>query len=793
MDSCYVIRSNGTESIPGWEGIPEAVVLNALLATFCLILLSVVRIIYFRRKPYQNDWNVGWLQFIFSDRNVNILHNDALINRDNPKAYIPPHMWEYADRIENKVQERDMKSDLYVETSSSDRMKKKHQEKLDSVGKDRFWLLDYLLIKDKDIYDHRGLDAFQYLLFQRYIIYFLTALTAVCMIILMPINIFGKTSNRQYFEMTTINNIDGSSDIFWVHTIIAISVVILGLVMMKNFSDLIFASTPESEDRTILIQNIPESKRKARMLQAYIEKKFMGVEVTQITFTYATDMLFSMKQQQKTIQSALIYSSNYEIEYGYPLRVSKYYAGRFLPLETVDATEYYIEQQKEYRVLVEEEVNRLITDPQHAVFVKLRNELMAHRILEHCESTQHERVIKRFCRYIKSWFVSKSGINVDSFDYNNWVIKPAPYPDDIEWYDIIMNTNTSGAFDVLLNIIVLVIFIFLTTPLVAISFLGEIVSKIGMNDSITPINEIQIGASKIQLAKYFSILIVNTISIILPNLIMFIVLHTPRNTKSEKTYRAMIGVYLFLLCMVFICPSIGLMFDSSESSKNLYHCLFPAASSAWFVQYVISSIFLNPLEIMRLADLSLYILNCIIYPRTEAEFLRARIETNFDFNYASSYPRFLLIFTIVTTYSIACPIIAPFGLLYMIFKYLVDRYNIYYLYYAPVISPHIHQMAIMFVLGSFFFLLLQLTAFLNSRIEFSLSFKPSNVCSVALLLYIILMCFTWCNFSYLYPKDAGALSEHQQQNWSKNSRRLRSNKLGNETQGHTTITKLRAD
>lgn len=103
-------------------------------------------------------------------------------------------MWEYADRIENKVQERDMKSDLYVETSSSDRMKKKHQEKLDSVGKDRFWLLDYLLIKDKDIYDHRGLDAFQYLLFQRYIIYFLTALTAVCMIILMPINIFGKTS-----------------------------------------------------------------------------------------------------------------------------------------------------------------------------------------------------------------------------------------------------------------------------------------------------------------------------------------------------------------------------------------------------------------------------------------------------------------------------------------------------------------------------------------------------------------------------------------------------------------------
>lgn len=65
------------------------------------------------------------------------------------------------------------------------------------------------------------------------------------------------------------------------------------------------------------------------------------------------------------------------------------------------------------------------------------NILHLYRILEHCESTQHERVIKRFCRYIKSWFVSKSGINVDSFDYNNWVIKPAPYPDDIEWLVVV--------------------------------------------------------------------------------------------------------------------------------------------------------------------------------------------------------------------------------------------------------------------------------------------------------------------------------------------------------------------
>lgn len=220
--------------------------------------------------------------------------------------------------------------------------------------------------------------------------------------------------------------------------------------------------------------------------------------------------------------------------------------------------------------------------------------------------------------------------------------------------------------------------------------------------------------------------------------------------------------------------------------KNLYKCLFQPASSAWFVQIVISSIFINnSLELLRLPELCFYLINCIIYPRTEAEYIKARMETSFEFSYGSSYPRFLLIFTIVTTYSIACPIIAPFGmllkyvptkcpylfviglgLLYMLFKHLVDRYSIYYLYSTPVISPNIHQMAITFVLGSFFFLLFQLTAFLNTQIEFEVAFRAPNVCTVACLLYLILLFFACCNFPSLYPKDS-SVSRFQASNSSK--------------------------
>lgn len=112
------------------------------------------------------------------------------------------------------------------------------------------------------------------------------------------------------------------------------------------------------------------------------------------------------------------------------------------------------------------------------------------------------------------------------------------------------------------------------------------------------------------------------------------------------------------------------MFENAENEtdrknrfQKLFKCLFQPDSSVWFVQMVISSIFINnSLELLRLPELCIYLMNCIIHPRTEAEYIKARLETGFEFSYGSSYPRFLLIFTIVTTYSISCPIIAPFGM-----------------------------------------------------------------------------------------------------------------------------------
>lgn len=55
-------------------------------------------------------------------------------------------------------------------------------------------LLQLMSIDEDEIAKHRGVDAAQYLAFQRYIIYFLIFLSIICLILVLPINTQGEES-----------------------------------------------------------------------------------------------------------------------------------------------------------------------------------------------------------------------------------------------------------------------------------------------------------------------------------------------------------------------------------------------------------------------------------------------------------------------------------------------------------------------------------------------------------------------------------------------------------------------
>ena len=63
---------------------------------------------------------------------------------------------------------------------------------------------------------------------------------------------------------------------------------------------------------------------------------------------------------------------------------------------------------------------------------------------------------------------------------------------------------------------------------------------------------------------------------------------------------------------------------------------------------------------------------------------------------ALQYARLMLIFTMTMMYCISCPLITPFGLMFFLVKYYVDRHNLLFAYAPSKINQRVHSTAINF-------------------------------------------------------------------------------------------------
>ncbi len=188
-------------------------------------------------------------------------------------------------------------------------------------------------------------------------------------------------------------------------------------------------------------------------------------------------------------------------------------------------------------------------------------------------------------------------------------------------------------------------------------------------------------------------------TIVLPTIVIFACEMIPYKTISALNHAVMWKVFVFLLMMVIILPSAGFLryfllystidfcffffcfyinwfkfkinfstnaflenfFTTNTTNRFRWECLFPVDNGAFFVNYALQAAFLgNTVEILRLPELFLYIFYNIL-SRSSAEYENARKQVSFDFPFGVSYPRFLLIFSMTVTYSLACPLIAPCG------------------------------------------------------------------------------------------------------------------------------------
>lgn len=168
-------------------------------------------------------------------------------------------------------------------------------------------------------------------------------------------------------------------------------------------------------------------------------------------------------------------------------------------------------------------------------------------------------------------------------------------------------------------------------------------------------------------------------------------------------------------------------------------CVFLPNNGAFFVNYLVTSALIGTAaELCRFPELVSYA-GSMACARNEGEKRLVRKEAVREFAYGQQYAWMLVIFTLMVVYCVTCPLVTPFGLLYMAMKHLVDRYNLYFNYRPPAynyVDSNVHHTAVTFAVISTFFLLLSLLFYSSIRLGIN---DPQTVFTLVVVCITVLL------------------------------------------------------
>lgn len=257
-----------------------------------------------------------------------------------------------------------------------------------------------------------------------------------------------------------------------------------------------------------------------------------------------------------------------------------------------------------------------------------------------------------------------------------WIVDYAPAPSDIFWENLCIPRPCWYLNAVLINLALGITLFFLTTPVYIVSILNKI-----------PIFPEIMNLSPV-VSAFLPTLLLVSIAALMPVLVARCETLVRHWTRSGLNRAVMRKTLLLLLLMVLILPSLGLtsalaIVDINKGLWNQTHrwdCLFLADQGAFFINYVITASLLGcALELVRFSELALYTFRLCI-ARSRAERVHVRKAVLWEFPLGAHYAWLLLVFTMTTVYSVSCPLITPFGLMYMLVKHVVDRHNLCFAY-----------------------------------------------------------------------------------------------------------------
>lgn len=508
------------------------------------------------------------------------------------------------------------------------------------------WILVTLRLKKEQILLHSGPDAVHYLSFQQHLMVVMAIITFISLVIVLPVNFQGVLiADKHAFGHTTISNLPADSPLLWIHVIVAITYVPLVVLIMRRASGRnAFKTAPT---RTIMATNISRNDCNRTIIRNYVKELFPDINIEDIELAYNISKLTEVVEEYERIRDARIYCEVHKV----PGQAIKAKPNCFT-CQTVDALEYY--QEKEFQL--SGEVARLrasaLNAPLGIAFITTSTAAEAHNIIVHF----------------------KPGT------YREWTLKYAPAPSDIYWEHLNVSSSRWYAKWAFVNICLFIVLFFLTTPIYVVNLMNSF--SFVSPDTVSKVSPL--------ISEFLPTLLLWTLAALMPVIVSFTDKFGVQHwTRSKQNYSIMTKSFGYLMFMLLILPSLGLTsaqaliewtFNSTSTETFRWECIFLPDKGAFFVNYVITaSLIGTSLELLRFADLIVYIWKlCVATSRAETPAIRKSILTEFPFGI--HYAWTLLVFTMSTVYSVACPLIMPFAMLYISLKHFGDRHNLYFAY-----------------------------------------------------------------------------------------------------------------
>ncbi|XP_032299698.1 CSC1-like protein 1 isoform X3 [Coturnix japonica] len=621
------------------------------------------------------------------------------------------------------------------------------------------WMAAAFRMNDDEIHDRCGEDAIHYLTFQRHIICLLVAISILSVGVILPVNLSGDllVKDPYSFGRTTIQNLETGNNLLWLHTCFAVVYLILTVVFMSHHMKTVTYKEENIVKCTLFITGLPKSA-KQEAIQGHFTAAYPTCTVVEVQLCYDVARLIHLYRKRNEAEKSLRYYKHQYEKHGHEVKINPKPCGHFCccemkGCEREDAVEYYTRATNELMEEFAKEEQAVQNKPLGMAFVTFQEKSMATyfsvlmSLLQFC-------ILKDFnackCRSIKCKGEPQPSPYSKELRVSKWEVTYATYPENICWnnlsvYGLNWWTRWWG-----INLSLLILLFFLTTPSIIISTMD----KFNVTKPIHYLNNPIIS-------QFFPTLLLWSFSALLPTIVYYSTLLESHWTKSAENRIMMHKVYIFLIFMVLILPSLGLtsldfffrwLFDreSSDSAIRL-ECVFLPDQGAFFVNYVIASAFVgNGMELLRLPGLILYTIRMIM-AKSSAERKNIKQQQAFEYEFGAMYAWMLCVFTVIMAYSITCPIIVPFGLIYMLLKHMVDRYNLYYAYLPAKLEKKMHFSAVNQALAAPILCLFWLYFFSFLRLGFK---APTTMFTLLVVSITIAVCVAYTCFAcfkYLSP------------------------------------------